>query len=349
MKPLYFLVILCITCTQFSCSVQKSQKAVATFTNPILRSGADPYSYYKDGYYYYTNTLGNRLGLWKTKDLTDIEHAQYKTIYTPEPGTLHSKELWAPEIMFLAGKWYAYFAADDGDNNHHRMYVLENASADPMQGEWTFKGQIADSTNKWAIDGDVYQYNNQLYMVWSGWENEPNGEQDIYIAKMSTPWTIVNPRVRISSPKNDWEMHGNLHDAINPPHVNVNEGPQFLEHNGKLFIIYSASGCWTDYYALGMLTFNGNGNLLDSAAWIKSSEPVFKQSPENGVYAPGHNAFFKSPSGKENWILYHANNAPGLGCSDKRSPRMQPFTWNADGTPHFGKPVKEGTPLPIPQ
>ena len=75
----------------------------------------------------------------------------------------------------------------------------------------------------------------------------------------------------------------------------------------------------------------------------KNPEPVFKQSPENKVYAPGHNSFFKSPSGKQDWILYHANDAPGLGCSDKRSPRMQPFTWNADGTPHFGEPVKEGS------
>ncbi|RYE56554.1 MAG: glycosyl hydrolase family 43, partial [Sphingobacteriales bacterium] len=25
-----------------------------TFTNPLLPSGADPFSFYKDGYYYYT-------------------------------------------------------------------------------------------------------------------------------------------------------------------------------------------------------------------------------------------------------------------------------------------------------
>lgn len=31
-----------------------------TFTNPLLPSGADPYSYYKDGYYYYTHTTGDR-------------------------------------------------------------------------------------------------------------------------------------------------------------------------------------------------------------------------------------------------------------------------------------------------
>jgi GH43 family beta-xylosidase len=345
MKPFYFLLVLLIICTQ-SCSVQKnSSTATSTFTNPLLPSGADPYSFYKDGYYYYTNSLGNRIGLWKTKNLADLQHAQYKTIYKPPTGTMYARELWAPEVMYLQGKWYAYFAADDGDNNHHRLYVLENASPDPMQGEWTFKGQINDPTNKWAIDGDVYEYKSQLYMVWSGWQDDVNGEQDIYIAKMSNPWTISSPRVRISKPAYDWETHG----SANSPYVSVNEGPQFLVHNNKLFVIYSASGCWTDFYALGMLTFNGSDNLLDSTAWTKNPEPVFKQSPEDSVYAPGHNSFFKSPNGKQDWILYHANDAPGLGCSDKRSPRMQPFTWNADGTPHFGKPVKEGVPLKIPQ
>ena len=70
-----------------------------------------------------------------------------------------------------------------------------------------------------------------------------------------------------------------------------------------------------------MLTFAGKNNLLDSSLWIKSTAPVFKQSPENGGYAPGHNSFFKSPDGKEDWILYHDNAAPGQGCSRNRSPK----------------------------
>src|SRR3954454_856646 len=175
MKPIYFLFVLLVTYMQYSCTSVQKNSTTATFANPLLPSGADPYSFYKDGYYYYTNSLGNKIGLWKTKNLADIQHAQYKTIFTPPTGTMYSKELWAPEVMFLQGKWYAYFAADDGDNNHHRMYVLENASSEPMQGEWMFKGQINDATNKWAIDGDVYEYNNQLYMIWSGWQDDING------------------------------------------------------------------------------------------------------------------------------------------------------------------------------
>lgn len=186
------------------------------------------------------------------------------------------------------------------------MYVIENSNADPLQGEWIFKGKIADDTDKWAIDGDVFKHNGQLYMIWSGWEGDVNGQQNIYIAKMSNPWTISSRRLKISSPQYDWEKHGYLKDET-PQQVNVNEGPQFLKKKNKVFIIYSASGCWTDHYTLGMLTANANADLLNPNSWHKSPEPVFKNAPENGVYAAGHNSFFTSPNGKEDWILYHAN------------------------------------------
>lgn len=332
------------SCGQMDVSAQSQ----GTFANPLLPSGADPYSFYKDGYYYYTHTTGNRLVLWKTKNIAELATAPKKTIWTPPVGTMYSKEIWAPEIHFIQGKWYMYFAADDGKNDNHRMYVLENASADPMEGEWIFKGKVADKNDKWAIDGDVFTHNNQLYMIWSGWEGDVNVQQNIYIAKMKNPWTIDGERVKISGSDYDWEKHGDLNDPNNPPHVNVNEGPQYLAHDKKVFIIYSASGCWTDFYALGMLTADAKADLLNPKSWTKSAQPVFKQSAENKVYAPGHNSFFKSANGKEDWILYHANPEPNQGCGNHRSPRAQKFTWNADGTPNFGKPVSTREQIALP-
>lgn len=309
-----------------------------TFTNPLLPSGADPWNIYKDGYYYYTCSTGSNLTLWKTKDLTELKSAEKKVIWEPPAGTMHSKELWAPELHFINGKWYMYFAADDGSNDHHRLYAVENTSADPLQGDWTFKGQVNDETNKWAIDGTVFENKGELYMCWSGWEGDKNGMQNIYIAKMSNPWTISSKRVKLSSPTYKWETNSGIG-------VLVNEGPEILKHGDKLFLIYSASGCWTDFYALGILTASTKSNLLDSLSWKKSAEPVFSQNAKKGIYAPGHNSFFKSPDGKEDWILYHANANPGDGCGGKRAPRAQKFTWKKDGTPDFGTPLKDGTVL----
>jgi GH43 family beta-xylosidase len=335
---IYLLLFLFTAC--------RSQK---TFTNPLLSSGADPWSIYKDGYYYYTHTLGNKLVIWRTKNIAQLKTALADTVFIPSAaGTSYSRQLWAPEIHFIQNKWYIYFAADDGRNDNHRLYVLENSSLDPMKGEWVFKGKLVDSSDKWAIDASVFEHKRQMYMVWSGWEGDTNGQQDIYISKMKNAWTLEGERVRVSSPSYEWERHGELHDANNPPNVYVNEGPQFLSHGEKVFLIYSASGCWTENYCLGMLSADANSNLMDSISWKKNPSPVFTATIENKVYAPGHNSFFKSPDGKEDWILYHANSAPDQGCGGHRSPRAQKFTWNADGTPNFGVPVKEGEVLRIP-
>ncbi|RUT72512.1 glycosyl hydrolase family 43 [Flavobacterium cupreum] len=318
------------------------------FSNPILDYGPDPYSTYYNGFYYYTHTMQDRLVLLKTKNLADLKNAEKKTIWIAPKNTDYAAEIWAPEFHYLNGKWYVYFAADNGSNDTHRMYVLENNSKNPMEGEWVFKGKIAAQTDKWAIDGNVFTYKKQLYMIWSGWEGDTNGQQNIYIAKMKSPTQIEGDRVRISSPANSWELFGALHDDINPAQVNVNEGPQFLSHKGKVFIVFSASGCWTDHYSLGLLTFTGKDNLLDASAWVKSDQPILQQSDKTKVYAPGHNSFFKSPDGSEDWILYHANSKPGEGCGEKRSPRMQPIKWDKNGNPVIGDPLSEETVLAIP-
>lgn len=320
----------------------------ATFTNPLLSSGADPWCIYQNGYYYYTNTTGRNITIWKTKSIASLKTAEKKVVFIPPAAGPYSKELWAPEIHFLQGKWYVYFAADSGNNRSHRLWVLENSSPDPLQGEWRMKGKLTTPGDKWAIDGSLFEHKKQLYLIWSGWEGDENGEQDIYIAKMKNPWTVEGERVKLSAPKMDWETHGDLHDAINPPHVKVNEGPEVLKHGNKLFLIYSASGCWTDFYALGMLSASANSDPMDLLSWKKSPNPVFQKSGGHKVYAPGHNSFFKSPDGKEDWILYHANSAPGQGCGGFRSPRAQKFTWKKDGSPDFGVPVREGVALKIP-
>ena len=311
-----------------------------TFTNPLLTSGPDPWVVKQGTSYYYTHTLGNRIGVWKTTKMSELRNASVQTIWTAPATGPNSKNIWAPEMHFINNKWYAYYAADDGNNANHRMYVLENASTDPLTGTWESKGKISDPSNKWAIDGTVMDYNGQLYFIWSGWEGDVDVKQNIYIAKMQNPWTIEGDRVLISTPTFDWE-------TIGAP--DVNEGPEVLKNSsGKVFMTFSASGCWNDDYAIGLLTLKDGGNPLNAGDWTKTPTPVFTKNTSGGAYGPGHNSFFKSADGTEDWILYHANPAAGQGCGDMRSPRAQKFTWNADGTPNFGQPVANGAAIKKP-
>jgi GH43 family beta-xylosidase len=258
-----------------------------------------------------------------------------------------SHEIWAPELHFLNSKWYIYFAADAGTNQTHRIFVLENPARDPLTGEWTLKGKLADPDDRWAIDASVFENTGKLYAIWSGWEGYENGTQSIYIARLKNPWTVKGRRVMLSTPQFPWEEVGDLPTG-NPPHLNVNEGPEILEHGDKIFLIYSASACWTDHYALGMLEARGNADLLRPESWKKTNHPVFSTLPAAHAFGTGHNTFFKSPDGAEDWILYHANPEPHQGCNGHRSPRAQPFTWNPDGTPNFGIPVALDTPIQKP-
>jgi GH43 family beta-xylosidase len=312
-----------------------------TFTNPLLPSGADPFVAQKDGFYYYVQTTYTDLRIWKTARMSNLAFVNPTIVWRPPATGPASGNLWAPELFFLDGKWYLYYSAGPPgtDLGRQRTWVLENSSPDPTTGIWVDKGRIFNPNEDfWAIDGTVLEQNGNRYFIWSG-HNGQDGIQRLYISQMSTPWTLTGPRVELSRPEYPWEN-------IGPPYVN--EGPEILQREGKTFLVYSASFCGTDDYTLGLLTASTTADPLLASSWQKSTQPVFTKSPSNRAYAPGHNGFFVSKDGQENWLVYHANSNPGEGCFDKRSPRMQKFTWRADGTPNFGTPAPTNTPIPKP-
>ena len=96
---------------------------------------------------------------------------------TPPPDTNHSAHLWAPELHALRGRWYIYVAAANQQhgNRSHRMYVLGGppSSSDPHAGQWEHLGPIRNmSQRQWAIDGTVFEIDNELYFAYSGWPLE---------------------------------------------------------------------------------------------------------------------------------------------------------------------------------
>ncbi|MFJ8539734.1 family 43 glycosylhydrolase [Streptomyces sp. NPDC093591] len=312
------------------------------YTNPLKSfKGADPWLQYHDGnYYLITTTFTGILGIRKSPTLAGLATAPNVQVYADTTSTRNTN-FWAPEMHFLGGKWYVYYSAGQSGVaccDSQRTHVLESAGTDPM-GPYTYKGSLTGSNltpGGWLIDASVLQANNKLYLLGSGFIN--GSTQSLVIAPMSNPYTLAsNTFTIISSPTLDWERSGSP----------VNEGPEPLYRNGRTFLTYSASSCQTADYKLGQLELTGS-DPLNPASWTKKQTPVFQRSDAGGVYGPGHNGFFTSPDGTENWIVYHANSASNGGCGNGRTTRAQEFTWNADGTPNFGTPVALGTTLPGP-
>lgn len=307
-----------------------------TFRNPVVDHGADPWVVRDGEDYYYCYSGGNGVCVNKIDALDKITEDGGKKVYTAPGGTMYSAEYWAPELHKIDGKWYIYVAADDGDNYHHRMYVLECTGDDPTD-PFEMKGKITDATDKWAIDGTVLQYKGECYFVWSGWEGDENVAQNLYIAHMANPWTIDSERTKLSEPEYKFEKMGGR--------PWINEGPVTLVSNDTVHVIYSGSGSWSDFYCLGKLTFDGTGDILDAASWRKSDKALFEKTDD--VFGPGHCSFSTAADGST-WMIYHANLVSGSGWNG-RSVWVQKVAWDGDeivlGTP---APSSTEHEMPVP-
>ena len=258
----------------------------------------DPYVLlYENKYYRCFASEGNTISLACAESLAELAKVRGQVVYTAEPNTPWSRELWAPELHVIDGKCYIYVACDDGENKNHRMYVLTNGSENP-EIPYRMLGKLTDKTDKWAIDGTVFNYNGELYTVWSGWDGDVNICQNLYIAKMASPTEIATERVMISTPEYDWEKMDCVGDGKGLP--TINEGPCYYERDGEAMLIYSASGSWANNYCLGILRLVGD-DPLNPAAWEKQPFPAMSQA--DGYNGPGHCSVFCD--GKDDYIAYH--------------------------------------------
>ena len=294
--------------------------SAASFTDPMMQ-GQDPEVEMHNGIFYLVQSDGCNVLLRQSATMGGLVTASVQTILSPG-----CSNLWAPEIHWFTNKWYLYYSLGNPDHPNHRVYVAQSQGT-AAAGPYSILGMLYNGY--WNIDGSVFAATNgQLYFIFSG---SPSGsQQNIYIAPMSNPYTLSGSPVQISAPTLSWETVG-----APPP---VNEGPYGFTHNGRTFIDYSASGCWTDSYCLGLLALTGT-NLLDPNAWTKSG-PVFSQ--EVGAYGPGHNGIFTDTNGQA-WNIYHANDLSGQGCGGYRQLRIQRLAWDTNYAPVFGSPVPLGS------
>ena len=76
----------------------------------------------------------------------------------------------------------------------------------------------------------------------------------------------------------------------------------------------------------------------------KHPVPVFTTSEANGIFGTGHNAFTVDEDGND-LLVFHARAYEEIVGDPLDNPdrhcRVQPFGWNEDGTPDFGRPLPE--------
>ena len=326
------LLLAALLCTALPLKAQST-----TWPNPLIPQRADPQVLRHDGWYYLMATVPeyNRLELRRAPSIAALATAEPQVVWRQHDSGPMSRHIWAPELHRLDGRWFIYFsAAEAGEPWKIRLWVLENTSTDPMQGEWIERGQIKTQWESFTLDATVFEHRGRRYMAWA--QTDPaskNHSTDIYLSRMKSPTELEGPQVKLSQPDYSWEKVRH----------SVNEAPAVLIHSGRIFMTYSAAGTGAEY-CLGLLWADGNADPLDAKSWRKSRDPVFTSSAENGIYGPGHNSFTTEPDGQV-LNIFHARNyrdIAGDPLKDRgRATRVQALGFTADGMPDFGPPLKE--------
>ncbi|MCR4998561.1 MAG: family 43 glycosylhydrolase [Lachnospiraceae bacterium] len=306
------------------------------YNKPWILQRADPYVIYRDGYYYFTASVPayDSIVLRRSKTLVGLAEAEEKVLWTKHESGPMSEHIWAPEMHFLFGKWYIYFAGGEKEDVWNiRPYVLECTGDDPYEDAWVERGpmQCADedefSFRAFSLDATVFENKGDYYLVWA--EKVGVGKQisNLYIARMESATKLATVQVLLTSPDYDWERVGFW----------VNEGPGVLKRNGHLYLTFSASETGVAY-CVGMLSADEDADLLDPLSWHKERYPVLCTDASKGLYGPGHNSFTKDEDGRD-IMVYHARTEAEIEGNPLYNPNrhafLMPVKWDATDRPIF--------------
>lgn len=319
------------------------------FENPlILPSSPDPYITYHGGYYYYVKTSSGKICIAKSRRLQDIGAAPLISVWSD---SANYSEYWAPELHYVDGCWYVYFAPKSKALNSRRMFVLRSTEPDNAQAPYEMVGQMGptqynEETGKWelnsaqdiyALDGTVLDLGERKYFIYSAHKAKGVTTQQIFINEMADATTLMGDRVKLPAGGTRWEQMCDIGDPIC-------EGPQILRHDGKVFVLYSTDMSNYQWYQICALYADETSDLLDPSSWTKIEGPLLNKSlnPDDDTLAPGHACTVKSPDGKEDWLIYHAfsgNTQSFSGEQEARCTRALKIEWDANGMPVMGNPV----------
>lgn len=348
-----------------------------TFANPIIASpAADPSVILVNRMYYSVQSAGCHIEarpaicIRAAATLSALGNARMIPVWIAPPFGLNASDLWAPQIEYLDGTWYIYYAADALDPNDHTLFALVPKDNSKPLGPWQEAntgnpggGFVTDWKSRWAIDPMVYKAtDNRYYMLYACRQDNsgtPEGKaQSICLAPMNDPLHLVaDPQthkmvVALSKPTLSWELRG----------WPTQEGPFGFTHDGKDYILYSASFSGNpDQYTEGVLINDhppqpaGGNPLTNPAAWIKQG-PLF--DGHHSSYGTASTVLVNSPDETELWQVYHGTDClkdcplrAGKTWID-RSDRAQQAWWSATDELVLGYPVDihnmDGTGAAVP-
>lgn len=279
------------------------------YPNPFIPERADPYVVKApDGTYYFTASYPavgdvlhgyDRIVLRRSNTVSGLASAEEKVIWQAHKEGNMARHIWAPELHFIGGKWYVFFAAGDSDDVWKiRPYVLRCDGDDPCCDGWTEMGKMQalpedkTSFNSFSLDMTYFSNRDRHYLIWA----QSIGDSSLFMAEIdpAEPWKLISTPILLTKPEYDWEK----------VRFRVNEGASVLKTADKIYVFFSASGTGSEY-CIGRLSADADADLMNPENWYKLPHPVLSTEDLVGESGPGHNSFVTDENG-DLLIVYHA-------------------------------------------
>lgn len=321
------------------------------YSNPFIMERADPYvTKGLDGYYYFTASYPmksdndpegyDRVILRRSLSLVGLAEEKEIVIWRVSNTTQTHRFIWAPELHFIKGTWYVFYAGSEDSENRWAFdcHVLMCDSTDPYTGKWIEKGKFQSlqedtfSFTGFSLDMTYFEAADKSYVIWA--QHNEKKISCLYIGEVNPaePWKLISMPMLLSKPEYDWEK----------VRYAVNEGPAVLQHGRKIFVCFSASGTGPEY-CVGILEADITSNLLCQSSWKKYEHPLLTSEDLTDEYGPGHNSFTKDEEGNDVFI-YHARSREcyekkcGYAENDPlydpcRHARLHTVIWTKEGFP----------------
>ena len=259
---------------------------------------------------------------------------------------------WAPCVRYVPGLPRPYVmlyshGAGLGEQAHIG-HQIRRADAERPEGPFTDTGHILTPDADFAIDADVYPApDGTLRMAYAAdfTDAEPYGTGIVEVAVSEDLTRVLSEPTVLARPSEEWH----LFDAARRmpwkqiPGVdwgaatvrwNTVEAPVggLINPRGRRVYLYSG-GCYFGFYAVGALVEDEHGALVNVTRGDRGW--VLRSTPEHGIYAPGHCAWFRTADGRD-WIITHAR----FGSPDApRNATIVELLWDDDGLPYCPPPA----------
>jgi len=243
------------------------------------------------------------------------------------PGT---KEMWAPDVSFVNGRWRMYYAVSTFGGNRSAIGLFTSATLDPSSPAygWRDEGLVLMSTAQ-----DDYNAIDPNFVA------DKDGRHWLTFGSFWTGIKLVELDAKTGKPLRPNEKPLSLARRPAPAGAPAPiEAPFIVQHGGGYFLFasndYCCKGVNSTYYTIVGRADKITGPYLgkDGSPMMQGGGTIFLRAdlPEQERFrGPGHAGFLHDKDGTD-IVAYHAYDKANHGASTLRLARIR---WGADGWP----------------